>query len=474
MKLFKRTLSLVLALVMIATVASFSVSANSGLKSMPEINAVYAANPDEMAYTEEMGGWCTYYFYMPEEWKNSYNDYYDGSADSYCAGIYWWEGPFDADDYANGWPGFAVLESDVDNVYAAQVPWYVSTILWNNGVNGGNIPGAPELEMARQTDDIVSTWYDPGQDTYGFYPEGVASFDGMIYVVDPNAEAGSTEVSIAKTSPGEWFYYYGNGQYGPYASLEEATAKNAVYSNGAFPKYGIQISKSTDSMAVGETATLTVDTAAEVAVTAGADKVTINKTSVAAGGSVIVTGKAVGTATITFTYLNSSGEAATKNVDITVNADKLMKTSASLKAGETTSIRTIIGTAKSYKSSNTKVATVDNKGKVTALKKGTATITVTTKSGQKLSFKATVTSNPKAKVKATTVKVKKNAVVFNVTGAATVTAKSSNKKVATVSVTAISGGKCKVKVKGVKKGNAKITVKVNGTAVKVTQKVKVK
>ena len=45
---------------------------------------------------------------------------------------------------------------------------------------------------------------------------------------------------------------------------------------------------------------------------------------------------------------------------------------------------------KSYKSSNKSVATVNSKGKVTGKKKGTATITVTMKSGATATFKVTV------------------------------------------------------------------------------------
>lgn len=43
-----------------------------------------------------------------------------------------------------------------------------------------------------------------------------------------------------------------------------------------------------------------------------------------------------------------------------------------------------------YKSSNKKVATVNNKGKVVGKKAGKATITVTTKSGATATFKVTV------------------------------------------------------------------------------------
>ena len=115
-----------------------------------------------------------------------------------------------------------------------------------------------------------------------------------------------------------------------------------------------------------------------------------------------------------------------------------------------------------YKSSNTKVAKVSAKGKITALKKGTATITVTN-NGVSKSFKISV-KNPKLnKTKKTLKKGEKfQLTVTGKVGKQTYT--SNNKKVATVS----KNGKITAK----KKGNATITVKTNGMKLKCTIKVK--
>ncbi len=105
----------------------------------------------------------------------------------------------------------------------------------------------------------------------------------------------------------------------------------------------------------------------------------------------VVTAKKAGTATITVT--TSSGKTA--KCKITVPGVTLQKKSATIKVRKTVQIKvksTIVkkDTIKSCRSSNSKVAKVDKKGKVTGVKAGTATITVTMKSGATATFKVTV------------------------------------------------------------------------------------
>lgn len=106
-----------------------------------------------------------------------------------------------------------------------------------------------------------------------------------------------------------------------------------------------------------------------------------------------VTAKKAGKATIT--AKTSNGKKATCKVTVKNATVKLVKTSGTVKVGQSLQIK-IKSTfpkddkVKSYKSSNKKVATVDKNGKVTGKKKGTAKITVTMKSGAKATFKVTV------------------------------------------------------------------------------------
>ncbi|WP_051198000.1 starch-binding protein [Butyrivibrio sp. MB2005] len=130
-----------------------------------------------------------------------------------------------------------------------------------------------------------------------------------------------------------------------------------------------------------------------------------------------------------------------------------------------------------YKSSNSKIASVSASGLVKAKKKGTATITVTTKDGGfTASIKVKVTDPVKVKSvklnkKSKTLKVKasytlkatikpKNATITDVTW------KSSNKKVAKVDANG--------KVTAVGKGTAEITVTTKDGKYKATCKIKVK
>ena len=161
-------------------------------------------------------------------------------------------------------------------------------------------------------------------------------------------------------------------------------------------------------------------------------------------------------------------------------APALSAASVKLAAGKTYTIKVNNTTEKATFSSNKKsVATVSKNGKVTALKKGDATITVKV-AGKNLSFKVKVTSNPNLKVgkkkfnSKKTYSINKNGTLkIKVTGKATAINnkyKTSKKSVAKVTSKAKA---TTVKVKGLKKGTAKITITVNKVK-KFTIKVKVK
>ena len=132
-----------------------------------------------------------------------------------------------------------------------------------------------------------------------------------------------------------------------------------------------------------------------------------------------------------------------------------------------------------WESSNTKVAKVSRKGKITAKKVGTATITVTTKNGATASVKIHV---QKGKVKTKTLSVTnvtakkltlKKGKTFTLKTAVTpltsqdkVKFTSSNKKIITVNG--------KGKIKAIKTGSAKITVKSGAKVMKIKVMVKKK
>ena len=202
-----------------------------------------------------------------------------------------------------------------------------------------------------------------------------------------------------------------------------------------------------------------------------------------------VTAKGKGTAIIKATAADGSGENATCTVTVvtpkkSVSSVTLKKTSLTMQVGKTEILKVTVKPTNAviknviWTSSNTKVATVDSKGKVKAIGKGTATITATAAdgSGKNAACKVTVVkkivTGVTIKCKANTVKVKKTLTLTatvqptnaDING---VTWKSSNTKVATVD----SNGK----VCGIKKGTVTITATAkDGSGKKDTMKVTVK
>lgn len=164
---------------------------------------------------------------------------------------------------------------------------------------------------------------------------------------------------------------------------------------------------------------------------------------------------------------------AVKNAGIKLNAAK-----KTLYLGDTWKLKATVtpkeaAAALSWESSNRKVAKVSQSGRVTALKKGTATITAKLAGGKKAACKITVKTAPVKKLtlnlktktlkKGGTIKLKATTSPKKTTD--TLTWKSSNKKVAKVSasgkVTTLKKGKATITCKSSsgKKAACKITVK---------------
>ena len=157
---------------------------------------------------------------------------------------------------------------------------------------------------------------------------------------------------------------------------------------------------------------------------------------------------------------------------------KLSKTKATIENGKTLTLKATVTPSDlsdksvTWKSSNTKVATVTSKGKVKGVKAGTATITCTsTMTGAKATCKVTVIGNSIELDKTEAILEKGKTMTLKATvypstlEDKSVTWKSSNKKVATVT--------SKGKVKGVKAGTATITCTSNATGLKATCEVTV-
>ena len=270
----------------------------------------------------------------------------------------------------------------------------------------------------------------------------------------------------------------------------------------------IKLSQSTLSMKKGETAALTVTITPENATDKSVDWISSDTKIATVDSTGKVTAVSAGTASITCTAKDGSDKKATCEVTVTdptppkpsvvkVVKITLNKTTASVGKGKTMQLTATVtptnatNKAVTWKSSNTKIATVSSTGKVTAKSAGTVTITCTAKdgSGKKATCKVTVTE-PKPPVKPTvkvtkltlnkkaatlspkeTLTLRATVTPTNATNKA-VTWKSSNTKIATVSstgkVTAKSAGTvtitCTAKDGSGKKATCRITVYNNTQA----------
>ena len=109
----------------------------------------------------------------------------------------------------------------------------------------------------------------------------------------------------------------------------------------------------------------------------------------------IITAKKAGTATIT---ARASGYSATCTVTVVINPTSITpnKTTITLEEGKSEQITltyTPTNTTEkkiTWSSSNSNIASVDNNGKIIAVKTGTATITATTKNGKKATIAVTI------------------------------------------------------------------------------------
>ena len=245
------------------------------------------------------------------------------------------------------------------------------------------------------------------------------------------------------------------------AEVDEAL-EHLKAAEAALVKVTVTLDKTSATIYTGKTVTLKAtsnDTAKTVTYT------TSNKAVATVSSTGVVKGVKAGTAVITATCGNAT---ATCKVTVKAPSVKFAKKSAVVYKGKTATVKATLAGVSSvtYKSSNTKIATVNSKtGTVKGIKAGTVTITAT--SGKlKATYKLTV-KNPTftlTKSSATIAKGKTTTIKSKAAPASKVTYISSNRKVATVTSKGV--------VKGIRKGKATITVKCNGITKKFVVTVK--
>ena len=117
----KKIISLMLAMALSASmvaVAAVSVSADT------DSDGNYVPSEGTETYR--------YYFYMPQRWENEFTT---------STGAYWWEGT----DACETWQDmYKVKETENENIFCIDVPTDVPKLIFNNYVDGGDGPTAPQ------------------------------------------------------------------------------------------------------------------------------------------------------------------------------------------------------------------------------------------------------------------------------------------------------------------------------------------
>lgn len=165
-----------------------------------------------------------------------YNDFNILNGKHY-AGIYWWGGPASKD---GSWVGYRMDIEDYDQcIYYADVPYdpddysnTVTTVDFNNGVDGGMDPAKPIYDKAYQSVDSSIEGADTEMFPIDSLPYGSPdpwSFNHCVFVVNPD-QVSVNLLSQKKQCGGDWYVYYGNGCYG--VEYQEGIGDDSAYPDG--------------------------------------------------------------------------------------------------------------------------------------------------------------------------------------------------------------------------------------------------
>lgn len=326
-----------------------------------------------------------YFFAMPKDWYTFTNA-------TACA--YWWDGADKCKDWQHSYQmrSTPLTLEDGSNVYYIDLGETVATVIFNNGIDGGAKAAEGETPSPNwgknfQSDNINLEGYSAKENDK--YPDGVKNFDNMIYIVDPS-KVSVSDLSGATTYGGEWYYLHADGKYdttaGSTYEIKDVTAvittKNVSVYPGKTAKINVKYTNTTP-----ETTKVWASSNTKIA--------TVNQNGV-------VKGVKAGKATITLTVQNPGDAQAlvlSKVVTVKqyVTSIKLNAAKKAIYNGKAFTLKATVNPknaankAVTYKSSNTRIATVTAKGVVKGIKPGRVIITVTAKDGSKKSAKCQVT-----------------------------------------------------------------------------------
>lgn len=249
MKKFKKLTSLFLALTLVILMAALSVGNTS---AAVDENGCYV--PEEGESTNR------YYFAMPNTWRNKYTD---------TAGVYFVP-TAETCGFVEGkepisWPGYKAYfdgyKSYAYSIYYVNCPTDIEFIVWNNYIKSGATDDTAMSDAEKQSDGVNTEfcslydydiydaeWFAEMEESYNgdkkalgsyadnfFYDEEYGSgfsfnFDNMIYVVPQNADSENSSVTGIETYKGNWYFFYGEDEYGTYPTREESEKNNTLYS----------------------------------------------------------------------------------------------------------------------------------------------------------------------------------------------------------------------------------------------------
>lgn len=187
----KKYLSIILAA--ITLLSALSTTTAFAQETIPERKNIVNVVPADCATNDV-------YFYAPEKIRDN-------------VGVYWYEGSYNCDLEENkvngsGYPGYRVTktESADKNIYRADIPKDVEQVMFT--------------DTRYPTNKLVTKSL--------YITEGIK----QIFVENPLPPVSYYNPDYIY---GDWFYYYGDGKYGPELTLAQAESKNVVYSGGEFP-----------------------------------------------------------------------------------------------------------------------------------------------------------------------------------------------------------------------------------------------
>ena len=208
----KKRVSLILAIFMIlSTISTISVSAETindkgETSGVTNLGGIYNGPAGSVSRR--------YYFAMPKEWYTFTNA---------TACVYWWDGLDNceqlADENGGGWQHSYQMQStpivapDGSRVFYVDIDRSVTTVVFGNGIaNGTKVDGvqSPNWGKNSQTNFVCVDGYVKNESE--IYPDGVDSFDNMIYVIDTNSKQYDA-LTGTNIYSGEWYYLHEDGTW---------------------------------------------------------------------------------------------------------------------------------------------------------------------------------------------------------------------------------------------------------------------